>query len=79
MKTERETIEAAQDALGELKGHMRALQKINTERGDLVAANAVMGLRGDLMRWHSNATVALNESFPEFASEIQTRGGGGGR
>ena len=77
MKTEREVIEAAQDALSELKGHMRALQKINTTQGDLVAANAVMGLRGDLTRWHSDATVALNASFPDFASEIQTRGGGG--
>lgn len=75
--TERELIEAAQDALGELKGYLRDLQKLNAEEGRLEAANAAMGARGKLVVWHYEVTKDMNEHFPEFASEIQTRGPGG--
>ena len=79
MTKELQTIEKAQDAIGDLKKAMKALQDINTEEGRLDAANAAMGLYGELIVWHAKATVALREHFPEFADEIQTRGPGGGR
>lgn len=75
--SEREAIEAAQDAIKALKVAMRDIQKINTESGNLEAANAAMGLRGELITWHAKATEAMYKHFPEFASEIQTRGPGG--
>lgn len=77
--TEREAIEASQDALSTLKANMRALQKINKEAGNLKAVSAVMGLRGKLDVWHAEATAEMDRLFPEFSDEIQTRGGGGGR
>jgi hypothetical protein len=77
MTDERKAIEAAQDALCTLKQAMRTIQDINTKSSNLEAANAAMGLRGELIVWHSNATAMMHAYFPEFASEIQTRGGGG--
>lgn len=77
MTTERENIEIAQDAIGSLKKALRNIQKENEDAGRLDAANAAMGFRGDVMRLHSDMTRALAEFYPEFASEIQTRGGGG--
>lgn len=79
MTQEREAIDAAQDAIGALKRAMREIEKINTEAGRLAAANAAMGLRGELITWHAKATVAMREHFPEFADEVQAFGPGGGR
>ncbi len=77
MTEERQLIEQAQDAIGALKKAMRDLQKLNEKEGRLAAANAAMRLRGELIVWHADATDALHQNFPEFASEIQTRGPGG--
>lgn len=77
MATEREMIEAAQDAIGDLKKALRGIQKQNEEDGRLGAANAAMGFRGDVIRLHSNMTSALAEFYPDFSDEIQVRGGGG--
>ena len=77
MTTERKLIEGIQDALGEMKKGLRELQKLNTEAGRHNGANIAMGLRGELMVWHSKATVELTANYPEFSDEIQTRGGGG--
>lgn len=77
MTDERKAIECAQEHIGALKKAMRDVQKANEAAGNLRAANAAMGLRGDLVSWHAKATEALYELFPEFASEIQARGPGG--
>lgn len=91
--TEKETIEAAQDALVAAKAamrkfqvHMGDLMRINTDAGRLPAANAAMRVRDTAMQirgsigvMHADATDAMATHFPEFSSEIQTRGPGGGR
>lgn len=77
MTDERKFIEDAQDAIGALKKALRGIEKCNEAEGRLNAANAAMGFRGDAIRLHSNMTRALSEFYPEFASEIQVRGGGG--
>ena len=59
-----------------MKKGLRDLQDLNTKEGRLEAANAAMGLRGALVVWHAEATKELAAHFPEFASEIQTRGPG---
>ena len=74
--TEEQTIEAAQDALVELKGHLKALQAINTDEGRGEAANATFGIRGALDVWHSDATKALYNYYPSLADGISTRAGG---
>lgn len=76
MSYERTAIEEAQDALATLKCAMQNIQKINTKSGNLEAANAAMGLYGKLVVWHCEATEAMAKHFPEFASQIQTRGPG---
>lgn len=91
--TERELIEQAQCELADAKKGMRAfrasmreLMKLNTKEGRLSAANKVMIVKGDasailgaMDRMHGEATIFMNEEFPEFASDIQTFGPGGGR
>lgn len=75
-KTERELIEQIQDGLKAMKSGLRELQTINTDADRLAAANAAMGLRGELIVWHAMATDAMTTHFPEFSAEIQTRGPG---
>ena len=77
MTDERKIIEQIQDGLKAMKSGLRDLEAINTKEGRLAAANDAMGLRGDLLSWHCKATKSMNEHFPEFASQIQTRGPGG--
>lgn len=77
MKTERETIEAAQDALQTLKGELRNLKKINAASGNVDAVNEIMGALGELQAWHRDITRQMTRLWPDFASEIQVRGGGG--
>lgn len=77
--TEREYIEAAQDALGDLKKSLRGLKKINAENGNVDAVNEIMGALGELNTWHRDITRQMNRLWPDFAFEIQTRGPGGGR
>jgi len=76
MTEERQLIEAAQDAIASLKRALRGIEKINTEAGRLDAANAAMGGRGKVIVLHSELTKDMHQFFPEFAAEIQTRGGG---
>lgn len=76
--TEREIIEAAQRSIGQLKGLMRDLENLNREAGRDMAANAAMGLRGDLIRWHSNASEQLMKHYPEWGGVV-IQGPGGGR
>lgn len=75
--TEMEHLEAAQDALGNLKKHLRAIEKINMDAGRAAAANAAMKVRGNVMALHADAMTLLERHWPEQVSgAISTRGGG---
>lgn len=74
---ERQSMERLQDALAVMKTELRCIQRINTDAGRLEAANATMGALGSLMVWHAKATKELRRHWPDFADDIQTRGGGG--
>lgn len=81
--SERELIEEAQDNLAALKSNLRKLRDKNVKAGRRAAANAVLGLIGDLTRFHANAMAELDAHYPEFSGEVQDRGelvayGGGG-
>lgn len=76
--TEKEHIEAAQDALGELKANLRAIKKINEDAGRSPAANAAMKVLGKVIVLHAEAMEELEKHWPEeISGEISTRGGGG--
>ena len=70
-------MKAAQDALFELKARLANLKKINDVAGRLPASNEVFLAIGKLNVWHGETTKALYREWPEKASMIQTRGGGG--
>jgi len=76
MTPERNAMNRAQAALRELKKELRNIQDINTENGNLRAANAAMGALGRLIAWHSDVTKDLYEHWPEQAGDIQVQGGG---
>ena len=73
---ELEEMQAAQDALVELKARLGNLKKINDVAGRLPAANEVFLAIGKLNVWHAEVTQALYREWPEMASGIQTRGPG---
>lgn len=75
--TEDDAIKNAQDAFGALKSALSTIQSINTDAGRFEAANAAMGLRGEVITLHTKATEALYKYYPEQAGAIVTRGGGG--
>lgn len=77
MTTELEHIEAVQDALGVIKKNLRAIQRINQDEGRHEAANAAMKARGQTIVLHAEMMNDLAQYFPDHASEIQVRGGGG--
>ena len=77
MTSEIQLIELAQDCVGDLKKALRDIQKENAAAGRHDAANAAMGLRGELIAWHARATEELRKHFPEMGADIQVRGGGG--
>ncbi len=74
--TEREAIDFAQKSLGDLKSALNRIQVINNEAGRLEAANAAMGLRGEVMTLHAKATEALYRFKPDEAGGIVAQGGG---
>jgi hypothetical protein len=74
MATERESVEAIQQALAVIKTNLRNIQQINTEAGRLQAANAAMGFRGRVLILHADMTEAMRVYWPEFADEIQAFG-----
>jgi hypothetical protein len=76
--TERELIERAQREIAALKGTMRELEVMNRQAGRDMAANAAMGLRGGLIRWHADASKELMAHYPEFGGAV-IQGPGGGR
>lgn len=73
--TERTDIEMVQDGIAMVKKGLRSIQKLNTEAGRDAAANAAMKHRGQAICLHAEMTESLIEFYPEFSSEIQTRGG----
>lgn len=75
--TEQELINSVQDGIGAAKKGLKSLQDLNASAGRPMAANAAMGLRGELMSWHRDALVELNNHYPELTSDVSTRGGGG--
>lgn len=76
--TELDHIRAAQDALGDLKSSIKAIQKINQDAGRNEAANAAMKVHGKVQVLHAEAMDDLRTHWPEQVSgEISTRGGGG--
>lgn len=75
--TEREMIDEAQRLIGALKAVVRDIEVLNRDAGRDLAANAAMGLRGDLLRWHSNATEALYDHHPDIAGDVVAQGPGG--
>ena len=77
MKTEREMIDHAQDGIKVAKAGLRALQKENEEQRRHLAANAAMGLLGELNVWHAKALETLDKHYPEMTADVATRGGGG--
>lgn len=74
--TELEEIRNAQVALSEFKRAMRAIQKINAVAGRPAAANAAMGIFGQAVVLHAEATKALIEHYPEQSGEVIALGGG---
>lgn len=76
MKTEREMIDQVQDGIASAKKALKELQKENAAKGRHMAANAAMGLLGELNAWHAKATEALDKHYPELTSGVTTRGGG---
>jgi len=77
MKTEREMIDQVQDGIAPVKQGLKELQKLNADAGRPMAANAAMGLLGELNAWHAKATEALDKHYPELTASVTTRGGGG--
>ena len=92
MKTEREYVEAARDALrkseAEWKKAIAAVMgvvEVNAAKGDAHLSNQAFGVAADLteelsnmMRSHWRGTMILLESWQEFAAEVVTRGPGRG-
>lgn len=74
-KTEREAIEAIGQAIRTAERNLRRVREINAKAGRNRVANAVFGLEGKLMVWHSEATEALHQMWPEAADDIQVLGG----
>lgn len=77
--TERDEMDAAQRCLKDLKKHLRNIQNFNEDAGRLKEANAAFLCRSKLNVWHGEVTEMLHDLWPEHASDIQTRGPGGGR
>lgn len=77
MDEELQAIDAVQKGLGAAKEGLRQIQKMNQKAGRDLAANAAMIGRGKLIALHGELTVSLHEHYPDHASEVQTRGGGG--
>ena len=90
MKTEREYVEAARDALRESEAEwqkaiaaVRGVVKINADKGDANLSNAAFGVAADLteelsnmMRAHWRGTMILLDNWPDFGAEVTTRGPG---
>lgn len=74
--TERQLIEAIQKAKADMIANLKALTQIQKERGDVASQNAVFLTRAELDVWHGRATERMLTHFPEFASEVVTRGPG---
>lgn len=79
MTEERELIAKIKANTIDSENCLRKLCNIQNEADRPKAASAVWKALIDLMKWHGKQTDALYEHFPEHASEIQTRGPGGGR
>ena len=90
MKTEREYVEAARDALRKSEAEwqkaiaaIRGVMAVNNEAGNAVLANAAFGVVADMtdelaamQRTHWRGTMILLENWPDFAAEVVTRGPG---
>ena len=74
--TDRKLIEAIQSAKASMIADLKALTKIQIERGDVAAQNAVFLTRAELDVWHGKATERMLTHFPDFAAEVVTRGPG---
>jgi hypothetical protein len=74
--TEREMIEQIQKDKASMVENLKALTKIQKDRGDRKAQNAVFLTLAQLDVWHGKATKRLFKHFPEFADEIVARGPG---
>ncbi len=74
MTTEREFIDDAQKAIGDLKRALRSIQKMNAEAGRDAAANAAMKHRGQAITLHAEMTESMTAFYPQFASEVQRAG-----
>lgn len=90
MKTEREYVEAARDALRKSEAEWQkaiaavmGVVKANADAGRADLSNAAFGVAADLtegladmMRAHWRGTMVLLEKWPDFAAEVITRGPG---
>jgi len=86
MVTERESVDAIQQALGVIKANLANIESINTQAGNSIegeaatrrldAAVAAMEFRGKVITLHAKMTFAMREYWPEFANEVQTQGPG---
>lgn len=74
--TERQLIEAIQKAKASMIADLKVLTKIQIDRGDAAAQNAVFLTRAELDVWHGKATERLLVHFPDFGAEVVTRGPG---
>ncbi len=78
--TEDDYIATAQKAFGDLKSALHQIEKINMKAGRAEVANAVMGIKGQTLQLHSDATKVLYALYPEGTGDaVVIRGGGGGR
>jgi hypothetical protein len=90
MKTEREYVEAARDALRKSEAEwqkaitaVRGVIAVNNEKGDAKLANEAFGVvarltseLSDMMYAHKQSTDVLLANWPDFAAEVTTRGPG---
>ena len=73
---ERELIDAIQADKDKMERNLQLLTKIQKEAGRAEAQNAVFLTIAELNVWHGKAAERLFVHFPEFASEVVTRGPG---
>jgi hypothetical protein len=90
MKTEREYVEAARDALRKSEAEWQkaiaavmGVVKVNADDGKAALSNAAFGVVADMteelsnmQRTHWRGTMILLENWPDFAAEVVTRGPG---
>jgi len=74
--TERELIESIQARKAAMVEDFKALIKVQKDAGRAEAQNACFLTLAELNVWHGKATERLFVQFPEFASEVVTRGPG---